>query len=84
MPGADRWNKQSWLNKYAAAEYKSRQEIANAVYPSRVAVMRRKGITVDGSRFDLERAGGVSFYLKDGRLRTETVRDSIGYRPWNK
>ncbi len=84
MPGADRWNKQNWLNKYAAAEYKSRQEITNAVYPSRVAVMRRKGITVDGSRFDLERAGGVSFYLKDGRLRTETVRDSIGYRPWNK
>ncbi len=84
MPGADRWNKQNWLNKYAMSEYKSRQEITNAVYPSRVAVTRRKGIMVDGNCFDLERAGGVSFYLKDGQLRMETVRDSIGYRLWNK
>lgn len=83
LPGANRWNKTSWLSKNAAFEVKGKKVPENELYPSRITVEKKKSIAIDGVPFDMKTTEGASIYLKNGKLNIETVRGYIGRRLWN-
>lgn len=86
LPGGNKWNKQVWLSKYAAAEEaRVDKNVRNRIFPRRLKLIKKQGLFLDGEKFDLETAGGASFYEEDnGEISWETVRDDIGLRPWNQ
>ena len=77
----DRWNKQNWLSKFAAAETKDKPQ--NSLWPARIKIKQGKSIFVDGREFDVRSAGGTAFYDNNGKITAKTVRAYIGRRPWN-
>ena len=84
LPRASRWDKRNWLTKYAAEEEKDKKrKISNPLYPERIKVVPKQELLIDGKPFDMQRAGGASFYDRDGQLKIRTVREDIGCRPWN-
>lgn len=53
------------------------------IYKDKIVIVKFGGIEIDGNDFDLDQAEGANFYIDGGKVRAETVRDSIGFRPWN-
>ena len=81
LPRPDRWNKQNWLSKFAAAETKDKPQ--NSLWPLRIQIEQGKSVRVDGREFDVRTAGGAAFYAEDGKITAKTVRAYTGRRPWN-
>lgn len=55
----------------------------DCLYKGRIKIIKFGGVEIDGKDIDLYDRQGVNFYLKNGGVETETVRDKIGYRFWN-
>lgn len=54
------------------------------VYKSRVVYNKGKALLVDGKTFDAEAAAGALIFLDENKAEAITVRESIGFRHWNK
>lgn len=53
----------------------------SCLYKQRYKILKSGGLVVDRKRFDTQKALGASFY-ENGKI--VTVRESIGFRPWNE
>lgn len=53
------------------------------LYKGRFAYLKNKGLEVDGKAFDTQESLGANFYLKEDKIRIDTIRGNIGYRLWN-
>ena len=74
-----RFVKSVWQSKYPFAE--TRTSLKD--HPE-LSINEHK-ITLSGKTYDLDQTLGISFYKNaDGSFSAETVRDTIGYRLWNK
>jgi len=86
LPGGNKWNKQNWLTKYAASENSiTLKNAANNIFPQRIKLVKNEELFIDGEKFDLQDAGGASFYEKNnGKIIWKTVKEYTGIRPWNR
>ena len=74
-----RFVKSVWQSKYPFTE--TRTSLKD--HPE-LSINEHK-ITLSGKTYDLDQTLGISFYKNaDGSFSAETVRDTIGYRLWNK
>lgn len=53
------------------------------VYKDTIVIIKFGGLEINGQDFDLYQAEGAQFFIKNGRVKIEMVRDYIGIRPWN-
>ena len=87
MPKAGRWNKQIWMEKFAAKAEKGGKKVLNTLknplYPKRVQIKQQQSVKVDGKEFDVRATGGVAIFADKDNLSIKTVRDYVGCRYWN-
>lgn len=87
MPKAGRWNKQMWMEKFAAEAEKGGKKVLktlkNPLYPNRVQIKQQQSVKIDGKEFDVHAADGVAIFADKDKLSLKTVRDYIGCRYWN-
>lgn len=55
----------------------------SCIYKDKIVIVKFGGIEIDGNDFDLHKAEGAAFYIDGDKVTIKTVRDSIGFRPWN-
>lgn len=58
-------------------------EERSCIYKDRIVIIKFGGIEIDGNDFDLHKAEGASFFIDEEKVQVETVRNYIGFRPWN-
>ena len=56
----------------------------NCLYRGRIKYVKKKGLEIDGKKFDVSSALGASFYFYGKDIKVKTIRDFIGFRAWNK
>lgn len=57
--------------------------VRSCLYREALVIVKFGGIEINGKDFDLYQAEGARFFVDDGKVRVDTVRQSIGQRPWN-